>query len=38
MVAKGGVREGLSEKVTFEPRLKNKKAQPCQEQKEELSR
>jgi len=37
-VAKEGVREGLSEKVTFEPRLKNKKAQSCQEQKEELSR
>lgn len=34
-VVKGG---GLSEKVTFEPRLKNKKAQPCQEQKEELCR
>lgn len=27
--------EGLSEKVAFELRLKNKKAQSCQEQKEE---
>ena len=27
-MAKGGIREGLSEKVTFEPRLKKKKAQP----------
>lgn len=31
-------RGGFSEKVAFEPRLKSKKAQPCQEQKVELCR
>lgn len=32
------VREGLSEKMTFELGLKSRRAQPCREQEEELCR